>query len=64
MTHSQGNFYGNALFNNLYATYAFPSGYQLVQYPILDTMQIVSPAYVPGGAAGTVSPQIVGHLCF
>lgn len=62
MTHSQGNFYGNMLFNDLYTTYVFPSGYQLVQYPMLGTIQIASPVYVPGGAAGTGLPQIVGHL--
>jgi hypothetical protein len=62
MTHSQGNFYGNALFNDLYADYAFPNGYPLAQYPMLGTIQIASPVYTPGGAAGTVYPEVVGHV--
>lgn len=62
MTHSQGNFYGNALFNDLYAGYSFPNGYPLAQYPMLGTIQIASPVYVPGGAAGMVHPEVVGHV--
>lgn len=62
ITHSQGNFYGNALFNDLYATYDFPNGYSLAQYPMLGNMQIASPVYNPGGAAGIVYPDSVGHL--
>jgi hypothetical protein len=62
MTHSQGNFYGNALFNDLYAGYSFPNGYPLAQYPMLGTIQIASPVYTPGGAAGTVYPEVVGHV--
>lgn len=62
MTHSQGNFYGNALFNELYAGYTFPNGYSLAQYPMLGTIQIASPVYIPGGAAGTVYPEVVGHI--
>ncbi|MBE0500069.1 MAG: KTSC domain-containing protein [Desulfuromonadales bacterium] len=62
ITHSQGNFYGNALFNDLYAGYVFPNGYSLAQYPMLGTIQIASPVYTPGGAAGTVYPEVVGHV--
>lgn len=62
ITHSQGNFYGNALFNDLYAGYSFPNGYSLAQYPMLGTIQIASPVYTPGGAAGTVYPEVVGHV--
>ena len=62
MTHSQGNFYGNALFNDLYATYEFPNGYPLAQYPMLGTIQIASPVDAPGGAAGTIYPEVVGHV--
>lgn len=62
MTHSQGNFYGNALFNDLYASYVFPNGYPLAQYPMLGTMQIASPVYRPGGAAGLIYPEAVGHV--
>ena len=62
MTHSQGNFYGNALFNDLYANYVYPNGYPLAQYPMLGTIQIASPVYIPGGAAGTVYPETVGHV--
>lgn len=62
LTHSQGNFYGNAIFNEIYATYTFPNGYSIAQYPMLATMQIASPANVPGGAASGAWPEIVGHL--
>jgi len=62
LTHSQGNFYGNALFNDLYAGYFFPNGYSLAQYPMLGAIQIASPVYAPGGAAGTVYPEVVGHV--
>lgn len=62
MTHSQGNFYGNALFNDLYTGYRFPNGYPLAQYPMLGTIQIASPVYTPGGAAGMLYPDVVGHV--
>lgn len=62
VTHSQGNFYGNAIFNDLYATYVFPNGYAVASYPMLGMMQIASPVYTPGGAAGGIYPDTIGHL--
>lgn len=62
LTHSQGNFYGNAIFNDFYANYAFPNGYSLAAYPMLGMMQIATPVYTPGGAAGEIYPDTVGNL--
>lgn len=62
MTHSQGNFYGNALFNELYTSYVFPNGYPLAQYPMLGTVQIATPVYEPGGAAGRIYTGAVGYI--
>lgn len=62
VTHSQGNFYGNALLNDIYATYSFPNGYPIARFPMLGMMQIASPVYKPGGAAATVYPKVVGHI--
>src|SRR5690554_79667 len=38
------------------------NGYSLAQYPMLNNIQIASPVYNPGGAAGIVYPDSVGHL--
>jgi len=62
ITHSQGNFYGNALLNGVYASYHFPNGYALAQFPMLGNMQIASPVNVPGGAAASLYPELIGHL--
>ena len=62
MTHSQGNFYGNAIFNDIYANYTFPNGYSMASYPMLGMMQIASPVNRPGGAISTIYPDIVGHI--
>ena len=62
ITHSQGNFYGNAIFNDIYASYHFPNGYAIAQYPMLGNMQIASPVYQPGSAASSIFPDAVGHI--
>ncbi|WP_281649133.1 KTSC domain-containing protein [Parendozoicomonas sp. Alg238-R29] len=62
VTHSQGNFYGNAVINSLYADYAFPNGYAMASYPMLGMMQIASPVNSPGGALGNLNPGVIGHL--
>ncbi|WP_323846679.1 KTSC domain-containing protein [Microbulbifer magnicolonia] len=62
VTHSQGNFYGNALFNEMLARFTYPSGYRLSEYPMLGYMQIASPTNTPGGAAASIYPDLVGHI--
>lgn len=62
MTHSQGNFYANTLFNDLYSSYVFPNGYPLAQYPMLGNVQIATPVYEPGGAAGRIYPGAVEYI--
>ena len=62
ITHSQGNFYGNAILNDLYSSYSFPNGYALSDYPMLGTMQIATPVDIAGGAISSLYPDIVGHV--
>ncbi len=62
VTHSQGNFYGNAIFNDIYAQYVFPNGYGISSYPMLGMMQIASPVFRPGGTTSILYPEIVSHL--
>lgn len=62
MTHSQGNFYANTLFNDLYSSYVFPNGYPLAQYPMLGNVQIATPVHQPGGAAGHIYPGAVEYI--
>jgi len=62
ITHSQGNFYGNAILNNLYSNYLFPNGYSLSDYPMLGIMQIATPVDIPGGTISSLYPDIVGHV--
>lgn len=62
ITHSQGNFYGNAVLNELYSHYFFTNGYALADYPMLGAMQIASPVDIPGGVISRLYPEVVGHL--
>ena len=62
ITHSQGNFYGNRALSSLFSSYSFPNGYPLSAYPMLGSLQIASPATIPGGAIASIYPQIIGHI--
>lgn len=62
ITHSQGNFYGNAVMSNIYSSYSFPHGYSISEYPMLGNMQIASPVNNPGGTVSLIYPQIIGHI--
>ncbi|MGV2872649.1 KTSC domain-containing protein [Colwellia sp. E150_009] len=62
ISHSQGNFYGNAILNDLYSSYNFPNGYALSDYPMLGTMQIATPVDIPGGTLSTLYPDLIGHV--
>ena len=62
ITHSQGNFYGNMVLNQIYSDYRFPNGYSIHEYPMLGNMQIASPVDIPGGAISRIHPQIIGHI--
>jgi len=62
VTHSQGNFYGNAIINNIYSNYTFPNGYSLNEYPMLGNMQIATPVDVPGSSIGIIYPEVIGNI--
>lgn len=62
VTHSQGNLYGNVIFNAIYSGYYFPNGYAFAAYPMLGIMRIASPVYAPGGAMGSAIPELTGHI--
>lgn len=62
ITHSQGNFYGNAVMSDIYSSYSFPHGYSISEYPMLGNMQIASPVNNPGGSVSLIYPQIIGHI--
>lgn len=62
ITHSQGNFYGNAIMSDIYSDYINPIGYSLIEYPMLANMQIASPVSTPGGLLAGQHPEIIGHL--
>ncbi|WP_048691198.1 KTSC domain-containing protein [Catenovulum maritimum] len=62
ITHSQGNFYGNAILSQAYESYSYPDGYKLIDYPMLGIMQLASPVDIPGGTLSFVHPKIIGHL--
>ncbi|MBU2886196.1 KTSC domain-containing protein [Gilvimarinus agarilyticus] len=62
ITHSQGNFYGNAIYTNLYANYKNVRGYSIAKFPMLGMMQIASPVQVPGGSIAQLHPDMIGHL--
>ncbi|WP_052437617.1 KTSC domain-containing protein [Vibrio jasicida] len=60
--HSQGNFYANALVNEIVNTYTYPNGIKLSDYPMLGMMGIASPASSVGGDFGHDNPDLVGVL--
>ncbi|WP_084144460.1 KTSC domain-containing protein [Ferrimonas kyonanensis] len=62
VTHSQGNFYGNAVFDELYRGYAFPGNWPMRDYPMLAQMSIANPADSVGGNAGAEFEQMVAHI--
>ncbi|EOB6303246.1 TPA: KTSC domain-containing protein [Vibrio vulnificus] len=60
--HSQGNFYANALVNEMTNTYTYENGANLKEYPMLGMMGIASPASSVGGDFGSNHPNLVGVL--
>ncbi|WAJ70198.1 KTSC domain-containing protein [Catenovulum adriaticum] len=62
ITHSQGNFYGNAIITEMYNSYKFPNKYELFNYPMLGHMQLASPVDIPGGPIASVYPNVTGHI--
>lgn len=60
--HSQGNFYANALVNDVIYSFQYYDGVYLRDFPMLGYMGIASPANSVGGRFGDENPSLVGVL--
>lgn len=58
VTHSQGNFYGNAVYTSVSYSYVYPNQAALSDYPMLGYMGIANPTYSVGGYYGQQVPEI------
>ncbi|MBD1576421.1 KTSC domain-containing protein [Vibrio sp. S11_S32] len=60
--HSQGNFYTNALLDNLYSSYQYPDGSTLHDYRMLGYFGFALPTSSVGGYTGDQYPHLMGFI--
>ncbi|NMM42708.1 KTSC domain-containing protein [Pseudoalteromonas arctica] len=60
--HSQGNFYTNALFEEIISTYQYSDGYFASDYPMVSLAAIATPTNSLGGSLGKEYAHQISHL--
>ncbi|MFH6955328.1 KTSC domain-containing protein [Pseudoalteromonas sp. XMcav1-K] len=60
--HSQGNFYTNALFDEVISSYQYSDGYFVSDYPLVSLASIATPTSSLGGSLGDQYSQLISHL--
>ncbi|WP_105172565.1 KTSC domain-containing protein [Pseudoalteromonas sp. T1lg24] len=60
--HSQGNFYTNALFDEVISSYQYSDGYFASEYPLVSLASIATPTSSLGGSLGDQYSQLISHL--
>ncbi|SFD06849.1 KTSC domain-containing protein [Pseudoalteromonas denitrificans] len=60
--HSQGNFYTNALYEEMILNYQYTDGYYLSDYPMLSLASIATPSLNLGGTVGNEYSSLISHL--
>lgn len=62
VTHSQGNFYGNVLLNNIYQYFLYDNKWDINEYRNLGFMSLANPTNTVGGEFGDINSGLIGHL--
>ncbi|WP_282130458.1 KTSC domain-containing protein [Pseudoalteromonas aliena] len=60
--HSQGNFYTNALFEEIISSYQYTDGYLASDYPMVSLAAIATPTSSLGGSLGEEYAHLISHL--
>lgn len=62
VTHSQGNFYGNVLLNEIYNYFLYDNKWDINEYKNLGFMSIANPTNTVGGEFGDINTGLIGHI--
>lgn len=60
--HSQGNFYTNALFEEIISSYQYTDCYLASDYPMISLAAVATPTSSLGGSLGEEYKEIISHL--
>ncbi|QFU23718.1 KTSC domain-containing protein [Shewanella eurypsychrophilus] len=62
VSHSQGNFYGNAVVEDIYNKFTFPGGWDINKFPMLGQVGIANPSSSVGGEFGNRYNSFTAHI--